>query len=884
MNVFSQDGGKCPPPFSDDARKYENPAHWPEGEENPYNKHRENMDIHELSELLDKGYGGWQLTSLFTERIDSLIRGAFCSEEGVSGPSPLCLMAVGGYGRGEMAPFSDVDIMVFARDRSASEKAKALLYKLWSTNLNISHSFRTPADCISEAKKDIRTRTSLLEYRYLAGDTDLFRHFQEYVYPEVAFRNQRSFASDKLREVEARHKNFGDSVFMLEPNVKEGMGGLRDAHTVLWLAAVTFRARHFDELSKIITPYDSGRLRKAYDFLLKVRFCLHLLSGRKNDTLSFEFHERVAEMLRFRPSRRFFGSERFMRYFYLKASVINDIAAHALDVCSLPYVHLPSPLMKKVVTRNFIVSKDRIVSTCDISKDTDMIMEGFSAMAKTGKKFSPKLRADIKKNLFRITRRARNSSGAVERFMEIIGGKRAYRTLYEMHRCGVLGRFIPEFGALSFLVVYEPYHHYTVDEHTLRAIRKLEELGDTRYKNLEHLSTIFRRLRNKETLILALLLHDIGKKGVTRETRFPDREETRYHEGEGYMEMKNVMERFNLDIRMRSRMEFLVKNHTLISSAAFKRDTDDPNVVAQIADEVVDQEHLDLLYLLTYADMAGVSPGFWTDWKGYLLRELYETASRYLEGFAEKKGPEHISRMLSLSERDRKEVRQFLSLMPERYVLSTPPEKIYADYKLSLGVKERGFALKVDETSGGTAEVTVGAWDSPGLFSKIVGVLSAMQMSIYSARVYTGRDGMVIDRIHISNWEEISWEGIGGRLEENLEEAVVEGRFAQTKVRRDRSPESAEMPRLYGRYTPFVELDNETSAEYSILEFFAGDRLGLLYDATSLIHEMSIDIISARINTESGLAHDIFYIQKEDAKLDGADVPELLTRLWERLR
>jgi [protein-PII] uridylyltransferase len=841
------------------------------------------MDINELSELLDKGYGGWQLTSLFTERIDSIIRDVFYSAMGPSEPSGLCLMAVGGYGRGEMAPFSDVDIMVFARDRSASEKAKELLYELWNTNLNISHSFRTPADCISEARKDIRTRTSLLEYRYIAGDTDLFRHFQDSVYPEVAFRNQRSYVSEKLREVETRHRKFGDSVFMLEPNVKEGMGGLRDAHTVFWLAAVTFRVRQFGELSKILTPYDSHRLRKAYDFLLKVRFCLHLLSARKNDSLTFEFHDRVAEMLRFKASKKFFASERFMRYLYLKTSLISEIASHALDICSLPYVQLPPELTRKTVTRNFSISKDRIVPTLEISGDTDMIMEAFAVMSKTGKKFSPKLRAEIKKNVFRIARRARNSPRAIELFMEIIGGGRVYRTLREMHRCGVLGRFIPEFGALSFLVVYEPYHHYTVDEHTLRAVKKLEELGGTKYKNLDHLSGVFRLVRHREALVLSLLLHDIGKRGITKETRFPDREAKRYHEGEGYMEMKNVMERFNLDIRMRNSMEFLVKNHTLISSAAFKRDTDDPDVIAQLADEIVDRERLDSLYLLTYADMAAVSPDFWTDWKGYLLRELYETASRYLEGFAEK-GHEHISRMLSLSEKDKEAVGGFISNMPERYLLSTRPEKICADYGLSLAVKERNFALKVDETAGGTAELTVGAWDSPGLFSKIVGVFSSMQMSIYSARVYTGRDGMAIDRIQVSNWEELFWEGIIERLEEKLDEAVVKGGSVKFGARRDADREPAEIPHFYGRYVPFIELDNETSGDSSILEFFAGDRLGLLYDATSLMHERAIDIISARINTESGLAHDIFYIQKEGAKLDGPDVSELLALLWKRLR
>jgi len=842
------------------------------------------MDIHELRELLDKGYGGRQLTSFYTDGIDSTIRDVFDSAtRSRTEPSKLCLIAVGGYGRGELAPFSDVDIMLFARDRSASEEARELLYCLWNTNLNISHSFRTAEDCINEAKKDVRTRTSLLEHRYISGDAALYHYFTESVYPEVAFRDQKKYVTEKLREAEDRYRKFGDSVFMLEPNIKEGRGGLRDAHTVFWLASVAFRIRHFDELARILTTHDVYRLRNAYDFLLKVRFCLHLLSGRKNESLSFEFHEPVAEMLRFKASRRFFASERFMRYLYLKTSVIHEIASYALDICSLPYVSVPLSVAKKAITPDFSVSRDRIVSTRDISKNADAFMEAFFVMSKTGKKFSPRLRADIKKNLFRITKKARNGPKSVERFIDIIRGNRVYRTLNEMHRCGVLARFIPEFGALSFLVVYEPYHRYTVDEHSLLAVKRLEELGDTRYKNLEHLSSIYRKVRHKEALFFSLLLHDIGKRGITRDSTFPALGEKRFHEEEGYLEIKNIMERFNLDIRLRNRIEFLVKNHTLMSSVAFKREMDDPEVIAQFADEVVDRESLDSLYLLTYADMAAVSPGFWTDWKGYLLRELYETVSRYLEGFSEK-GHEHISRMLSLSDKDREEVKRFLSIMPERYVLSTPPEKIFADYRLSREVMERNFGMDVDETSGGTAEITVGGWDSPGLFSKIVGVLSSMGMSIYRARAYTGRNGMVIDRIQVSNWEELCWEGIVERVEENLRGALVEGRAERRTADSGVRTGSAGIPGFYGRYVPFIELDNETSGESSILEFFAGDRLGLLYDATSLMHDMGIDIISARINTESGLAHDIFSVQKGGGKMEGEGVTELLMALWERLR
>jgi [protein-PII] uridylyltransferase len=793
-------------------------------------------------------------------------------------------MAIGGYGRGELAPFSDVDIMLFALDRTPSERAQDILYRLWDTNLDISHSFRTPADCVNEARKDIRTRTSLLEHRYIAGDRRLYTHFKDTVYPEIAFRNQKSFITEKFKEVEARKKKFGDSVFMLEPNVKEGRGGLRDVHTILWLASVAFRMKGMDALGATVPPHDLHRLSKAYDFLLKVRFCLHLLSGRKNDALSLELHEAVAEMLNFKASRRFFASERFMRYFYLKTAIIHEVSSHALDMCALPYVQLPSFFMKRSITENFALSKDRIISLHEIGKNTDMIMEAFYAMSKTGKRFSPRLKSEIKKNLFRITKKARNSPGAIEWFMKIIRSGMVYETLREMHRCGVLGRFIPEFGALSFLVVYEPYHRYTVDEHSLYAVKRLEDLASTKYKSLDPLAEVFRRIRHKETLILSLLLHDIGKKGITREKRFPDRDAPHtFHEEEGYMEMKNVMGRFNLEVSLRGRIEFLVRNHTLMSSVALKKETDDPEVIAQFADEVVDRENLDALYLLTYADMASVSPDFWTEWRSYLVRELYESTARYIEGVS-RKGMEHMENLLSLSEKEKTEVTRFLSLMPERYMLSTPPEKVYADYRLSVDVEKRSFAMKVSGATGGSAEITVGTWDSPGLFSRIVGALSSMGMSIYRARVYTGKNGLVMDKVQVSNWKELWWDGIEHRLEERLAKAVMNAHPGLVGREGGVPLEYVKAPELHGRFAPFIELDNETSAEYSSLEFFARDRHGLLYDVTSLIHEKDIDIISARINTESGIANDIFFLQQRGKKLQGMTIHELLLPLWERLQ
>jgi [protein-PII] uridylyltransferase len=853
------------------------------------------MDISELRELLQKGYGGAQLAALYTERTDALLRDIFASTDVHSG---LCLIAIGGYGRGELAPHSDIDIMLFARDKAASKKATQFLYTLWDTHLTVGHSFRTPADCISEARKDIKTRTSLLEHRLISGDTDLYRYFMDHVYPEIAFRESRRFISEKLQEVELRHRKISDTVFVLEPHIKEGRGGLRDVHTLVWLASIKLRIRQFDELIKVIPPDDFARLKKAFDFLLKVRFCLHLLSGRRNDLLSFEFHERIAEMLTFKASQRFLSPERFMRYLYLKTSIINDISSRFLDRFGIPQRAFGEEgngriaaffSGKKKITDDFILSKNRIIASDDtFARTPEKIFEAFYSMSKTGKRFSPKLGDAIKKNLFRINRRTRKSQRAVEFFMAIIRGDRAYETLRQMHRSGVLGRFLPEFGALSFLVVYEPYHRYTVDEHTMRAIKHLEDLKNTRYKKLEHLSSVYRRVRQKEALILSLLFHDIGKRGIAKSYRYGAG--AGHHDEVGYTELKNIIERFNLSVELRGRIEFLVKNHLLMSSIAFTMETEDPEIIAQFADDVGDREALDTLYLLTFADMASVSPDFWTDWKAYLLRDLYETTARHLDGLMGGScgGPEQILGADYLTQDEKEGIRHFLSLMPKRYIISATPERIYEDYRLSLEVVEKGFALRVQEDMSGGAEITMGAWDSPGLFSRAVGALSSLKMDICRARVYTGRGGMVIDKIQVSNWQSLAWEGFFRIVREKLKDAICgPEKHAQceevVQTIKDAPGYAHAATEVLGRFGPFIEIDNETSSENSVLEFFARDRLGLLFDVTSLIHEKDIDIISARINTESGIAHDIFSIQRHGKKVEGITIHELLLSLWERL-
>ena len=818
--------------------------------------------LREIEYWFRAGFAGRLLAEKYTRMIDTLIEDIANS---LHLDANAAIVAVGGYGREELAPFSDIDVMLLIPNRKDTEKAQRILYKLWDTGLDISYSFRTPDECVVEAFRDVKTRTSLLECRYVAGDKGIYDTFRKDVYPEIAYKRQKDFVREKLREMEKRHLDAGDSIFLLEPHLKEGEGGLRDIHTAYWLSKVALKTGNMSAFLGLMDSYDYKRFLSAYDFLLRTRFSLHLVSKRKNDVLSFEYQKDVANDLGFRDSRKFKAPERFMRYYYLKSKVIKDITRKLMVISSRPYVRVYRDMNIKRMTDEFFVSGGSLITT---RKDlfavrTEKIMEGFYLYSKTGRRFSDTMKEHIRSNLLRIRRRTRSSPEAVHYFLDILKGRRVYETLREMHETGVLGRFIPEFGALRLLVVHEPYHMYTVDEHTLLGIRNLEGLRDTRYGSLEDFHRIFIETKDLDTLFLALLFHDIGKAAG------------RHHEEEGYKRLKNIMERFNLDIKKRARIEFLVKNHILMSKIALRSEASDIEVLASFADAIGDPENLKAIYLITYADMSAVNPGFWTSWKSYLLRELYDHTMDYLMGIRADRSEYIKSLQTYCPDIVMSELIDFLEEMPERYLLSTTKGKVIEDYKLMQQVKESGFAMRIDSRSDGVAELSVSAEDCPGLFSRIVGYLSSRGLNIVNGRIFTGRNGIVIDKISISNWKDVWWEGLAREVEDGLRGIIVGGKPINI-VRRQRH--------AGGPFDIFIELDNEASEEFSVIEVFSQDRLGLLYDISHVLYKKGIDIVSARINTEAGLAQDVFYTQTKKDKIDYVKAQEVLAELWSILK
>lgn len=811
---------------------------------------------------MDEGFRGLELVHKYTQYMDEFLTGIFRS---IEKKDQIVLLATGGYGREELAPFSDIDIMFFAKNRANADTAERILYALWDSGLEISHAFRTADECIEESFRDIRTRTSLLEARYLAGDKKLYQTFKNDVYPAIAYQKKKTFVREKLKEMEQRHLESGHSVFLLEPHIKEGEGSLRDIHTLYWLSRVAFKCENFSGLSSLLGEYDYKRLLKAYDFMLQLRYCLHLESKRRNDIFSFEYQKNVACRLGFRDSKKFSGPERMMRYYYLKSKVIKDVTRRVMVLCSRQFIPALKNRIIKKITDEFSVSAGKLIATKQnlLGMNTDKIMESFYLYAHTGKRFSEMLKENITYHLLRINQRTRNSSVSIFYFLEIFKSLRIYDTLREMHETGVLGRFVPEFGALRWLVVHEPYHMYTVDEHTLLAIKNLEDLKSTRYRHLEELRQIINNLENVDLLFLSIMFHDIGK-AVGK-----------YHQEEGYKRLKHILERFNLESTKRARIEFLVKNHILMSRLAMTRESGDMDVITRFADVVGDLENLKALYLMTYADMSAVNPRFWTSWKSYLLHEFYLSTCEYLSGI--KKGRAEYIRSLQADypEIKSEELIRFLGEMPDRYLLSTSKSKVIADYELRKKAAWEFFSMRIDSRSDGVNEIVICTKDSPGLFSKIVGVLSSRSLNIFSGSIFTGKNGIVIDRISISNWKDIWWEGLERDIENRLRGVIVDKKPVQLVQRKGEANSLFDL---------FVELDNETSPAFSIIEIFTQDRLGLLYDISTVMYEKGINIVSARIQTESGLAQDIFYVQINNKKITDNIIQELLSELWTLLK
>ncbi len=833
------------------------------------------------------GASGLSTCRLLSEATDRLVRGLF--EElaaETQAPPGLALVALGSYGRCELSPHSDLDLLLL-RPPSASEEgtaalARALPTLLWDLKRAVGWSARSPEECTHAAEADQTVRTALLDCRFLAGDSGTFARFSEDVLPRLLGRGSDAFIQAKVQELRARRERYGDSVFLLEPHLKQGEGGLRDLETALWVAQVRFRARDLQGLlqKSILPDSEVTRLEAARDFLLRIRHQLHFSRGRKEDRLTFELQVEVARFLGYPEQAPVLPVEAFMRDYYLAANALRLAADGLISRCEELGPARRGPSRDERRLGPFKVFNGRL-SVSDASlfpREPSTLLDFFRTAEEHGLPLYSWARQQVVQALPALE--AARATPAVTHAFRALFARPGTRgeLLFELHDSGVLGTVLPEFGRITAHHQNDLYHVYTVDVHTLFALRRLYTLraGDLLEEEPE-LSRAMRDLEDPLPLYLGMLLHDAGK-GMGGN-----------HSEKGRVLMVAVGERLGLAPRQREVAEFLVLEHLLMSHTAQRRDLSDPALIADFARRVGDVEKLTCLYLLTWADLRSVAPGMWTGWKAQLLRELYDKARAHLLGTTATGGqPDPVreqfhARWTRVLGEER--ARALAQVLPERYFLGTAPELATLHARLLACARRRTLAAALrHRPDAGYSELALAARDRPGLLACLAGVLAAHRIDILSARIVSTTDGLALDVFDVRPPHGVLLERSRWRAARADLVKVLSGAVSSEDVLRRRRPGSLPQ-RPLPPVAPKVTVDNRASRDFTVVDVVARDRVGLLHAIASALTASGAQIALAKVATEAHRAVDSFYVTRDGARVERPEeVKALVATLTEALK
>jgi [protein-PII] uridylyltransferase len=812
----------------------------------------------------------------------------------VAGGGRFAIIALGGYGRSELAPHSDIDIMFLRQNRKdaafAAKLSEAILYMLWDVGFSVGHSDRTLGDCVTMAREDVVSRNSMIDARLLWGDKELFEQLTDRLEEEIFEKQKAALLGDLMKERELRYAKFGGAALMQEPNIKESAGGLRDLHTLLWASRIAYGRSTLGTLVEagIIPDRDTKAIGAAYDFLLRVRNELHFMTSRRTDALSLDLQHDVARNLRYADSVKQRASEIFMRDYYLHARRLHRLCESHLRraVAGTRKKNWFTRSRSTAAPGGFVMNDgalDLIECGGELADagpdqaelDGQRMMMAFSYAQATGAGFSVKLQDAIQSSLPVVNRAFRSSSAAAQAFMKMLRVKgRVAAALRLMHELDFLGKFIPEFGRVTCLVQHDLYHRYTVDEHTLRALGALDELAVSRGKETERYRNLYGEISDAASLHLGLLMHDIGK-GMGGN-----------HTEKGLRLAERVLARLGPETRMSDQVLFLIRHHLTMSHIAQRRDLTDEKVVNDFAKQVGTLDNLNMLTLLTYGDIHGVGPGVWNEWKDALLWELHMKARAILapdrqpeRGVEELR--ERVARMLA-SEIDIDETRRHFDLLPEDYARSAPAQTIIEHIRLAHALNSRPVKTgwRID-TQARCADLHLCAPNRHGLFACVAGALTAQGVNILSVQLNTRADGIAIDSFKVrdaagepitdpARWEQIDdaiRRAICGELDVA---AAVEKRLRSQTISR------FQRRKIVAPSGTRISWDNQSSGRSTILELRTGDRLGLAYKIANTLSSLDLDIVFAKVATEKHLALDVFYVTNAAGeKLDDDRLPAI---------
>jgi len=825
--------------------------------------------------------------------LQHLFDGAYKIHKQTRKDSGLALVAIGGYGRGELNPLSDVDIMFLHADSQKHEPAKMkeiielILYMLWDVGFKVGHSTRSISTAIKQANDDMQSKTSLLESRFLAGDESLFEEFCTEFEARCIKGHEQEYISQRVINQAERHEKFGGTVYLQEPNVKNGCGSLRDYQNLLWVGIFKEGARTMAQLveKKVISDSERRKLDAAYDFLLRVRTELHYLNKRPTDVLTLAYQFQVANRFEYPQKNVLRRAEEFMRDYYSHAREIFQLTELIAGRMSLTNPQakglrklLPGKREKKESFDGFYsLSGQMFPDSREIFRDDPYrLMRAFQHAQMRHLEMSPELKHLIKRRVRLVDRTFQYARSARETFLAILSRKgEVGRILRLMHETDFLGRYIPEFGELTCLVQHEFFHRYTADEHTLVCIEKLDELIDTNEPKFADYRALFQRLEDAAVLYLSLLLHDTGKSANVR-----------YHSEASALMAQRVAARLQLSPPRRRTLISLVDNHILLSSIAQRRNLEDPATTEEFAAVIKNQTNLDALMLLTLADGQGTSDDTWSDWKESLVWQLYRNTSRFLEDGISFFREREIAIKELIAEVSKKMARDYsddieahFQYMPARYFQTNSLQDIVNHIRLFrtfMIMREESSELAlapairwVQRPERGHSELLVVSWDRKQLLSRIAGAISLSNLNILSADIYTRADNLVLDifRVCDTRHQAVTDEKDFASVEKNLRQALVEEDFDfATLLEKNLKKRSSRLHNEHD-FPTRINIDNRSHPIYTLVDIQTPDRLGLLHNLMRALGSLDVDIALSRITTEKGAAIDTFYITASGHKI-----------------
>jgi [protein-PII] uridylyltransferase len=784
----------------------------------------------------------------------------------------IAVVATGGYGRGELAPGSDIDLLFvrpFKQTPWGESVIEFILYMLWDLGLKVGHATRSLGECVRLSKQDITIRTAILEARYLWGDQKLYDELRKKFWTEVATGSGQDFVEAKLAERNERHERQGESRYLVEPNIKEGKGGLRDLQTLYWIGKYLY---HVDDAAALVqhnvfTKEEYKTFQKAEAFLWDVRVRLHYLVGRAEERLSFDVQPELAKALNFTDDNPRRAVEAFMKTYFLVAKDVGDLTrifCAALEdqnkkrrpsLASM----LPGFLKPRTGGDDFFVENGRLNARSNIfrSDPINMIRIFHIADAKSVDVHPDALRT-ITRSLDAITDDVRRDPEANRLFLEILSSRNnPERALRLMNEAGVFGRFVPEFGRVVGLMQFNMYHHYTVDEHLIRAVGNVAAIDHGAHKDEHPLSTdVIKRVKSREALYVAILLHDIAK-GLPGD-----------HSDVGAAIANSLCPRLGLKPEDTAAVMWLVKNHLVMSDMAQKRDIADPKTVKDFVSQVQTPEMLRLLLVLTVADIRAVGPGVWNGWKGQLLRELYYEAESVMSGGdampARAARVQHAKAALELRITDMtKEAQErALSRHYDSYWLAFDDAAHERHARLMADADAKGelFSLSAESNDfRSVTEIVLFTPDHPGLFSQLAGAVSISGGTIVDAKAFTTTDGFALDVFSVQDAEGGTF-GDAARVE-RLRQSIERTFRGEVYPRRAIAQRPAKRRSSAFRVTPRINFDNDASASATVVEVEGLDRPGLLYEVTDALFQSGLSISSAMVSTYGERAVDVFYVR-----------------------